>query len=216
MGTDKDFNELFEGNFSDTEKAAVAKSVMKRQDRISSLGRIEIILSVLFCAVYLVIAFIMIINFREIVDREMDPRAVPTSRNSTGKAGVAEDVLIIISAPFAVLIPAAVAVSAERDKKLYREFKARKITVSAVTENEGIKGLYTVTANYNDNPICFNTTDSTVKNYAEGSIMIVVDFIAIKAGTYEKNYEYYTAEAEQRRRMTLEKVSNGKYIIIHI
>lgn len=212
----KDINELFEGDFSDTEKSAVAKRVMELQDRISSSGRTEIVLTVIFCAVCLVIAALGILYFPIIVDREMDPRAVPTSRNLTGKAGVAQQVLFIISAPFAVYMPINAAVSAERENKLYREFKAKKITVSAVTEDAGIKGLYTVTANYGDKKIRFDTTDSTAKDYAENSIMIVVEFLAVKASTPEKGYEYYTASSEQRRIMALRKASNKKYIIVHI
>lgn len=213
---DKNINELFEGNFSDTEKSAVAKKVMERQDRISSSGRTEIVLTVIFCVAYLVLAFFILMDFPEIVEREMDPRTVPTSgKDLTGKEGVAQHILFIISAPFAVYMPINAAVSAERENKLYREFKAKKITVSDVTEDESVKGLYTVTANYDDKSICFNTTDSAAKDYVENSIMIVVDFLAVKDSTPEKSYEYYTASAEQRRVMALRKTSN-KYIIVHV
>ncbi|MDE5859922.1 MAG: hypothetical protein K2H23_06005 [Oscillospiraceae bacterium] len=213
----KDFDELFDGDFSDDEKAAAAKMVMSVQDKVRFSGVINIALSVLFCAAYFAIVIFAIINFEEVVDNNMDPKAVHTSaRHLKGEAGVAQDIIAIIFAPFAICLPVTAAVSAEKDNKLYREFTARKLVVSNVTENESVKGLYTVTANYNGGTICFDTTDSAAKDYTMGSTMIVVDFSAVKAGTYEKNYEYYTAETEQRRRMTLEKVSNRKYIIIHI
>lgn len=213
----KNFDELFEGDFSDAEKAAAAKEVMAVQDRVRLSGVINIVLSALLCAAYFAFTVFVIINFEEIVDNHMDPKAVHTnSRHLKGKAGVAQDVIAIIFTPFAILFPVTAVVSAEKDNKLYREFTARKLVVSEIKENESVKGLYTVTADYNGGTICFDTTDSAAKEYAEGSTMIVVDFLAVKADTYEKNYEYYTAEAEQRRRMTLKKVSNGKYIIIHI
>lgn len=212
----RDIDELFEGDFSDTEKSAAAKRVMELQDRIRSSGRTEIVLTVIFCAVCLVIAALGILYFPIIVDREMDPRAVPTSRNLTGKAGVAQDILFILSALFTVYMPINAAVSAEKENRLYREFKARKVVVSAVTEDAGIKGLYTVTANYGDKKICFDTTDNAAKDYSVNSIMIVVEFLAVKASTPEKSYEYYTASAEQRRIMALRKASNIKYIIVHI
>lgn len=212
----RDIDELFEGDFSDAEKSAAAKRVMELQDRIRSSGRTEIVLTVIFCAVCLVIAALGILYFPIIVDREMDPRAVPTSRNLTGKAGVAQDILFILSALFTVYMPINAAVSAEKENRLYREFKARKVVVSAVTEDAGIKGLYTVTANYGDKEICFDTTDNAAKDYSVNSIMIVVEFLAVKASTPEKSYEYYTASAEQRRVMALRKASNIKYIIVHI
>lgn len=212
----KDIDELFEGDFNDKEKSAVAKSVMEFQDRISSYGKTEFVFAVIVCAVYFVMAFFMLINFSEIVDEEMDPKAVHWSaRHLTGKAGVVQDVLGIILTPFAVYFPINAAISVEKENKHYREFKAMKIIVSAVTEDESIKGLYTVTTNYGDKPICFYTTDSAAKDYAENSIMIVVDFVAVKSNTFKKNYDYYTVSPEKRRIMALRKVSD-KYLIIHI
>lgn len=212
----RDIDELFEGDFSDTEKSAVAKRVMELQDRIRSSGRTEIVLTAIFSAVCLVIAALGILYFPIIVDREMDPRAVPTSRNLTGKAGVAQDVLFILSALFTVYMPINAAVAAEKENRLYREFKARKFTVSSVTEDASIKGLYTVTANCGGRKIRFDTADSAAKEYAENSIMIVVEFLAVKESTPEKGYEYYTASAEQRRVMALRKASDRKYIIVRI
>ena len=216
MGIKKDINELFEGDFSNTEKAAVAKKVMEIQNNVRNYGTVNIVLSALFCVVCLILAVYFIINFHEIVEEEMDPRAVPTSRNPVGKEGVAQDIVVLFGLPFSVLMPVTAAVSAEKDNKLYREFTARKLTVSNVAECDGIKGLYTVTANYDDNVICFNTTDSAAKNYTEGSSMIVVDFVAIKASLHKKSYDYYTASPEERRIMALRQTSTAKYTIVHI
>jgi len=212
---DKNFNELFEGDFSNTEKAAVARKVMEIQDRIRSSNIINIVLSAVLCAIYFAMACCMLLNFPEIVDHEMDPKTISVStRSLKGKAGVAQDVLAIISVPFALLFPVTAVISAEKEMKPYREFRARKITVLSVEENESIKGLYTVAANSGDKAICFDTSDSGAKNYADGDKMIVVDFVAVKERTFENSYDYYTASDEKRRIMAIRKAS-GKYFIIH-
>ncbi|MDE6600061.1 MAG: hypothetical protein K2K34_08305, partial [Oscillospiraceae bacterium] len=78
MGMNKDFNELFDGDFSDAEKAATAKRIMSIQDKVRFSGVINIALSALFCAAYFAIVIFAIINFEEIVDNHMDPKAVHT------------------------------------------------------------------------------------------------------------------------------------------
>lgn len=214
----KKIDELFEDDFSDSEKAAVAERVMEIQDRVHHSEMKNIVTSALFCAACLIMFGFSLIHFWEIVEYE-DPRNVPTfpsGRHLTGAAGVAEQVIYIMLLPFSICMPVMAAESAEKENKRYREFTARKFSVFNVAEHESVKGLYTVTANYNDQQICFDTSDSAAKDYDKGSVMIVVEFLGVNENAPEKNYGYYTASAEERKQMAFSKASKNKYVIIHI
>ena len=215
----KNVDELFEGDFSESEKAVVAQKVMEVQDRVRHSGRTEIAAAVLYCVLMIILAVGFYINIDKFGETERNSQKV-AAHHLTGKAGDVQDIVSIILLPLISCMPIAMALgtaaSAEKENRRYREFTARKFTVVKVAEHESVKGLYTVTASCNGKQICFDTSDKAAKDYDKGSVMTVVEFLGVNENAPEKNYDYYSASDEQRRVMAFRKLQKYKYVIIHI
>lgn len=173
---------LFEGEFTEAEKAAAAFCIMRHQDEKSSAALRTAIGRALLAAFFIVLGVILLTNIGDVIDMEMHPEGrIFSFRSLHGIPGIVEDIIGVILAPMLIWWAVMGFVGIEREKRRYSEFRVRRYRIAHIRES---KGEFTVRFVLDDREIELVSKDRCLCDAEKGDIFMIADFPAADKERY--------------------------------
>lgn len=223
MNTAKESSDdFFIGDFTESEKVIAAKHILKKQDCLRKKFAASTAVSVLFILYVggLIIGFIA--SFPELAEECLDPGYIPHGRlHLSGKGNlILSAAYIPIMVSFIVILAAGISTEYKK-MSAYNSYKVYKGIISRIEKNYSFTKipLYSIGIMFDgEKELAFDyvISDREASEYAEGTEIILIDFVKLGKGGKAKNYIYNSVMTERQKILREQSAASrlNKYILI--